>query len=601
MLRLTVRLSVLALLAVVLVPHGANAQQSPRLEVIVPSTDSLQFAGVRHRIAANTEPGNRAFINGDEVTVYESGAFVGLVPISYGENTIRLRVEAPDGRAAERVIAVYRPESPQVLDPQRLLIDESSIQPSGRLWLATGDVLEVRFRGSPGRQATFEVRGMTPRVPMRELDLDETGGIPGIYAGRYVIQPDDEVSEAPVTIRMRGRAFSANTARADARVTVAPHDTPRIVKVVGNRPFLNAGLGTDRLGGARLGSIDPGTMVRVDGRRGDQYRVRLSNETSAWLPVRFAELLPSETPLPIVLVGSITARGADGEDVVETTLGQRIPFLVRHETFPTRIEVDLFGAVSNTNWITHLNSAEGIEHVTWQQVGADRYRLIATLGHAGAWGYDVSYARESTLRIRVRRPPVVDSPDRPLEGMTLVVDAGHGGRSVGALGAAGTLEKDVALDIARELERALQERGATVVMLREGDIDVAMSDRIDRTLEVWPDLFVSIHANSIGYASDPVAVRGTSTYYRHEVFKPLSDAIYDELLDLGLDEFGVVGSFNFSLSQFTQFPNVLVETAFISNPEEEILLGDPDFQQALAAGVVRGIEAFIREAVEAGH
>jgi N-acetylmuramoyl-L-alanine amidase len=222
--------------------------------------------------------------------------------------------------------------------------------------------------------------------------------------------------------------------------------------------------------------------------------------------------------------------------------------------------------------------------------------MFIALTHDGLWGYDVGYVRDATLRIRVRRAPDIANIERPLEDLTVVVDAGHGGRNLGALGAAGTLEKDVALDIALRLERELRRHGAEVVAPRDSDVDVSMGDRFQLAVDAWPDLFVSIHANSIGSATDPMAVRGTSTYYRHEVFKPLSDLIYDELLQMDLPEFGVIGSFNFSLSWFTQFPNVLVETAFISHPEDEMLLIDPDFQHRMAQRIVAGLERFVLEA-----
>ncbi len=572
-----------------------RAQQAPRLEVLVPEADTSTFAGARHRIAGNTDPSSRVFINGEEVEVYGNGAFVDLVTLTSGENRITFRAEAPDGRSSERVFVVHRPEPQQPLPGDELEIDIASITPNDSLWLKAGDVLEVRFRGSPGRRATFEVRGMTPRVPMRELAPEEAGGVIGIYSGRYVIQPRDEVLNAPLIIRMRGRGFASNSVRSDARVTVAPYDVPRVVEVVGRRPYLNAGLGTDRLGGAQLGRIDPGVRLRVDGRMHDQYRVRLGSDMQAWLPRRFARLLPSDTPLPRAVTGSISVRGDERADQVDIALPVRLPYVASHHSDPARIVVDLYGAESNTNWITHLTSADGIQRVRWEQPGHEHYRMIIELEHPGEWGYEVGYADRSTLRVRVKRPPVIASDERPLEGMVLVVDAGHGGRAAGALGAAGTLEKDVTLPIAQRLEELLVQRGARVVMTRDRDEDVAMSDRIDTTLEAQPDLLVSIHANSTGLSSDPEGVRGTSMYYRHPVYRPLADAVYAEVLDLGLPEFGVVGSFNFSLNQFTEFPNVLVETAFISHPEEEILLTDPQFQQQMAEAVVRGLERFARE------
>ena len=64
------------------------------------------------------------------------------------------------------------------------------------------------------------------------------------------------------------------------------------------------------------------------------------------------------------------------------------------------------------------------------------------------------------------------------------------------------------------------------------------------------------------------------------------------MLDLGLKDYGLTGSFNFSLNGPIEFPNALVETAFISNPEEEILLLDPDFQVKIAEQIVKGLKEF---------
>jgi N-acetylmuramoyl-L-alanine amidase len=121
-----------------------------------------------------------------------------------------------------------------------------------------------------------------------------------------------------------------------------------------------------------------------------------------------------------------------------------------------------------------------------------------------------------------------------------------------------------------------------------------MADRIEKIVHSGAQLLVSIHCNSAGEASDPVAMCGVSTYYRPIGFKPLADIIYAKMLSLGLQQFGVVGSFNFMLNSITQMPNVLVETAFLSNPEDEMLLLDNGFRKKVAEQVTAGLEEFMR-------
>lgn len=88
-------------------------------------------------------------------------------------------------------------------------------------------------------------------------------------------------------------------------------------------------------------------------------------------------------------------------------------------------------------------------------------------------------------------------------------------------------------------------------------------------------------------------VRGASTYYRHQAFRPLTQYIYDEMLELGLADFGNVGGFNFTLNSPTEFPSVLVEVAFMSNPADEERLLNPDFHDEMAESIVRGLEKFL--------
>ncbi len=313
----------------------------------------------------------------------------------------------------------------------------------------------------------------------------------------------------------------------------------------------------------------------------------------AWLPEDFAQPLPLETPRPRSLIGALTVSGNDKEDIITVALDQRLPYLSQQLVDPAAIVVDIFGATSNTNWITHQLSGSGIKNVTWSQVAAGQYRLTITLNYQQHWGYDISYDSGSNMRISIRRPPLIASPDSALAGLIIAVDAGHGGDNDGALGSTGKKEKEITLSIARHLDSLLRMRGAKVVMTRTTDETVSMADRTDKILNSGAQLLVSIHANSTSASSDPELSKGTSAYYHHIGFQSLANILYGKMLELGLDQFGVVGSFNFSLNALTQSPNVLVETAFMSNPEDEMLLLDDNFRTRIAVQITKGLEEFV--------
>ena len=573
---------------------GVVQSDSLYLRFVSPGRDSIRSNSPRGNFAACTNPAAKVFINGKEAKVYGSGAFVGSVNLAVGVNPVRVVARAIGGDSLVKTFVFTRPEPPKPLMHEPAVIDVQSIEPRQNLWLGKDDILEVKFRGSPEYKAYLDIEDVESGIPMLELPASDSTTGSGTYVGRYKVKESDEAREVPVRVRLKKSFWSSEKAFSNGKVSILPKELPRVAMVTGRRPFLNAGLGEDRLGGAKLGYIQAGIRVQVVGKVGRQYKVRLSDAMVGWLAEDFAQLLPVETPQPRSLVGSISTSGNAAEDIVGVSLNQRLPYLADQIVDPPALVVDIFGATSNTNWITHHRSATGIKSVSWDQLGADHYRLTIALNNAQHWGYEVGYDQGSNLRIRIRKPPKIANPDSVLAGFTIAVDAGHGGEASGAVGATGVEEKNINLAIASHLKTLLQDRGVKVVMTRTDDTNVAMPDRTDAIISGGAQILVSIHCNAGGGSSDAEAVRGTSTYYRHLGYQPLADIMYGKMLELGLNQFGMVGSFNFSLNSPTQLPNVLVETAFLSNPDDEMKLLDDGFRRAIASKITTGLEEFVK-------
>jgi N-acetylmuramoyl-L-alanine amidase len=575
---------------------AAEVTQSDSLYMrfVSPEHDSIKSNAPRVNFAACTNPTAKVFINAKEVKVYGSGAFIGSVNIAVGINPVRVVARATNGDSLVKLFVFTRPEPPKPLTHEPAVIDAQSIEPRQNLWLGKDDILEVKFRGSPRYQAYLDIADVESGIPMFELPASDSTTGSGTYIGRYKVRESDEVRDVPVRVRLKKSFWSSEKAFSAGKVSILPREFPRVAIVTGRRPFLNAGLGEDRLGGAKLGYLQAGIRVRVVGKVGRQYKIQLSDAMVGWLPEDFAQLLPVETPQPRSLVSSISTSGNAAEDLISVSLDQRLPYLADQMVDPPALVVDIFGATSNTNWITHHRSATGIKSVSWNQLGTDHYRLTIALNNSQHWGYDVGYDQGSNLRIRVRKPPKVTNPDSVLAGFTIAVDAGHGGDNTGAAGATGVLEKNINLAIALHLRSLLEDKGVKVVMTRVDDSSVGMPERTDAIINGGAQILVSIHCNSGGASSDAEAVRGTSTYYRHLGYQPLANIMYGKMLELGLNQFGMVGSFNFSLSAPTQLPNVLVETAFLSNPDDEMKLLDDSFRKAIAGKITSGLEQFVK-------
>jgi N-acetylmuramoyl-L-alanine amidase len=222
-----------------------------------------------------------------------------------------------------------------------------------------------------------------------------------------------------------------------------------------------------------------------------------------------------------------------------------------------------------------------------------------------------------------------DGQARTLTIDRICIDAGHGGRDFGKESANGVREKDVNLAIARVVrERVEQELGLSVVMTRDDDRTMQLTERTEIANTSGADLFVSIHCNAWfndqtsgfeSYFLSPALSESDRQLARYEnqsgggaaVKAPdrdvdfiLWDLVQNEYIAessafaeyiqkemttrLGVKSRGVKQA-NFVVLQGARMPAVLIETAFLSNPEEEKLLTDPDFHRRVADGMVAAI------------
>ena len=236
---------------------------------------------------------------------------------------------------------------------------------------------------------------------------------------------------------------------------------------------------------------------------------------------------------------------------------------------------------------------------------------------------------------KVVRKSVADKP-AALRDLVIAIDAGHGGKDSGARGSRGTKEKDIVLAIARQLaELVRKEPGMRPVMIRDGDYYVGLRQRINKARKHNADLFISIHADAFhkksarGSSVFVLSTRGASSEMgrwlaNQENAADLAggvslddkdDLLAEVLLDLsqsatieashevaanmlgGLKRLGkthksTVQRAGFVVLKSPDIPSILVETAFISNPQEENKLRDKRHQKKLARAMLTGIRDY---------
>jgi N-acetylmuramoyl-L-alanine amidase len=357
-------------------------------------------------------------------------------------------------------------------------------------------------------------------------------------------------------------------------------------RTIGALPYLEFGLGTDRLGGAKMGFLDTGIVVHVVDSTIINYKLQLSHDHFAYIPkTNFSRDSTIKTP-NYYLTNSWLVYGDEKYDYVTIGLDEKLPYKSIQEIDPSRLVIDIMGATSNTNWITQRTTATEVKNAYYEQPEDDVFRVIIELQHPQHWGYSIYYEGKK-LVIRVKRQP----PDLSLNKLKIAIDPGHGGDNEGATGITSNIqEKKYTLLIAKQLQQTLENEGVTVFMTRNIDTSLSMPERIAMLKTEAPDFLISIHLNS----SNRDSVRGVSTYYRYIGFRPLTKYILESMTELGLNEFGNVGGFNFSLSGPTDYPNCLVEVAFLSNKEDEQLILNPKFHEDVAKQITKGIKKWLK-------
>jgi N-acetylmuramoyl-L-alanine amidase len=353
---------------------------------------------------------------------------------------------------------------------------------------------------------------------------------------------------------------------------------------------LSYSLGEDRLGSAKLGYIDTAVLLKVIDSTAKLYQVQLSKYHTAYLFKQDVTRDTATKPRPFYLVSNIGEKPAvDNYDTVFIQLDERLPYKSWMEIDPAKIMIDLYGVESNTNWITQLSTVKEIKNVYFNQVEDDVVRITIELKHAQHWGYTILY-KGTHLAIAVKRPPAVPN----IQKLRIAVDAGHGGTNLGAEGVISHKEeKNLTLLFAKALQKYLKAKGVKdVIMTRTEDTTFGNTDRVLWLQQQHPDILVSLHLNS----SDNPEMQGSSTYYKHIGFRPLSQAILKEMMAAGMQEYGNTGNFNFLLNQPTDFPNALLEIGFLTNVKEEKKILSPAFQQLVAKQVYTGIVDFLTNA-----
>ncbi|WP_166786792.1 N-acetylmuramoyl-L-alanine amidase [Jeotgalibacillus salarius] len=303
-----------------------------------------------------------------------------------------------------------------------------------------------------------------------------------------------------------------------------------------------------------VGTVNLYDSFTVEEQSGEWLRIEYESGQNGWIAAWFTE------------------RGIHAESNMEIAESEKVTILYNGSNIRTEASTD-------APVLYKANAGESFSIVSQN---GDWFEITIP---GGGSGYIANWIISTDQEVAVQTEEESDEPVKSISDATIVIDAGHGGRDGGAIGAAGTLEKSLTIRTAEALYHMLSSTGANVIMTREDDRYIDLYSRVAASKDHHADAFVSIHYDAIHDRS----VKGFTTYYYGGPDELLADSVHEGLSDSMTIKNRGVHHGNFLVLRDNVAPSVLLELGFISNPSEEASVTNDRFREIAAKGIYNGL------------
>ncbi len=285
----------------------------------------------------------------------------------------------------------------------------------------------------------------------------------------------------------------------------------------------------------------------------------------------------------------------DTTDVLQFVFTE--PIIHSIKRLDNKVEINLH----NSSGFNHDAYQKNLDSETLSKLRTDKLpysgiKIIIPIKKTTILDYQESFDNKQ-LKLTIKTPKEAEiTQSKPTPAIikknpnvkTIVIDAGHGGSDVGAT-REGIYEKDITLDMSKRLATILKKKGFNVLMVRDNDSYVSLQDRVTFTEKNQGDLFVSIHVNS----SVTPEGNGLETHYYTPQSYEFAQIVHKEFANaIDSKDRGLFKS-KFYVINHTTCPSILVETGFISNPEERKELMTTQRRQKTAEAIAKGILKYL--------
>ncbi len=570
----------LVLLSSIVISSPTLAQEQS-LNIVFPaanyqtSEEKIFFLG--------TAPANgEVIINGKPITRSKAGHFAPSLPLQLGENLFTVRYQNQ-----ERQIKVTRISSlPEI--PKGLAFAKDSLTPVADIARIVGEL--ICFSAIAPSNATVSVKVANQTIPLlpqpTQAQLPSnlaalTGNNQPItqsnvakYEGCTTINAAADVGQPQFQLTQNGKSINQ---LGKGKIQIISPAQLQVAEVTVDAGVARTGPSTDY---SRLTPLPKGTRATVTGFEGEWLRL----DYGAWINSKETRILSGAVP-PKTIIRSVGYRQL--ANATEIVFPLQVPVPVSVQQGDRFLTLTLYNTTAQTDIIKSVDNAL-ISRLDWQQLPQGGVQYTFNLKRNQQWGYKLRYDGTS-LVLSLRQPPEIRKNDKPLSGIKILLDPGHGGKESGASGPTGYLEKDLNLVVSKLLQDELVKLGATVVMTREDDKEVSLGDRQAIIDKEEAAISLSIHHNSLPDDGDAEKIKGFAAFWYHPQAHSLALFLHNYVVKkLKRPAYGVFWD-NLALTRPASTPSVLLELGFMSNPDEFELVTNPSEQKKQARAIAQGI------------
>jgi N-acetylmuramoyl-L-alanine amidase len=550
----------------------AVAQDLTQALTIVYPPANYETTSAKIFLIGSAPAGGSVLVNGKPIDRSAAGHFAPSFPLQVGANTFTV---VNQGKTVQLKITRTSP-----------LVTAMTLQPSVDIARLPGESICLSAMGANKATVTATIGTQTiPLTPQTSIALPEnnavltgnaqvTGGAPSSYMGCL------QFERPTITPETVSYTIAEKLTVAPGKITILNPVKPEVISVTAEAGVARTGASTDF---SRLSPLPKGTRASVTGQEGEWLRL----DYGGWIKRSETITIPSAIP-PRSIIRGVTSRLAGDWTEVIFPLQMPMPTAVQQDG--AQLILSIFNTTAQTDTIKVVTNPT-IDLVNWQQTNPNQIDYRFNLKSAQQWGYKLRY-EGTNLILAVKNPPAKTAS---LKGLKILLDPGHGGpEDSGSVGPTGYPEKDATLYLSKLLRDRLTKMGATVIMTREGDIDLSPNDRAKLITQQEPTIAISLHFNALPDNGDAVHTSGMAAFWYNPQAHDLAvflQRYVTQKLDRKSD--GVFWN-NLAVTRPATAPAVLLEMGYMINPVEFEWIRDPKAQQKAADTLADGILAWFK-------